>query len=87
MVSCSKSRRGCGLVGLGVVGISFGYIEAAVVVYLRGYYEPLHRRLYPERAAGDLLPLISLDAYETTEDPPRTWAATGCVDCVSPRSC
>ena len=51
------------LIGLCVVGVSFGYIEAAVVVYLRGYYEPLHQRLYPERAAGDLLPLIPLEAW------------------------
>ena len=49
--------------GLFLCGVSFGNIEAAVVIYLRGYYEPLHQRLYPERAAGDLLPLIPLEAW------------------------
>jgi len=40
-------------------GISFGYLEAAVVVYLRAIYDPIRHRLHPERAAGDLFPLIS----------------------------
>src|ERR1700680_569475 len=40
-------------------GISFGYLEAAVVVYLRGMYDPIRHRLHPDRASGDLFPLIS----------------------------
>jgi hypothetical protein len=40
-------------------GISFGYLEAAVVVYLRAIYDPIRQRLHPDRAAGDLFPLIS----------------------------
>ena len=31
-------------------GISFGYVEAAVVVYLRAIYDPIRARLHPERA-------------------------------------
>jgi hypothetical protein len=42
-------------------GVSFGYVEAAVVVYLRTVYEPLHGRLYPNRPADDLLPLVPMD--------------------------
>lgn len=40
-------------------GISFGYLEAAVVVYLRAIYDPIRHRLHPDSAAGDLFPLIS----------------------------
>src|SRR5262249_52343474 len=39
-------------------GVSFGYVEAAAVVYLRVTYEPLHQRLYPDRAATDLFPIL-----------------------------
>jgi hypothetical protein len=48
-------------------GISFGYVEAAVVVYLRAIYDPIRSRLHPERAPGDLFPLIT----------PRQLAAAG----------
>ena len=40
-------------------GISFGYLEAAVVVYLRAIYDPIRRELHPERAPNDLFPLIT----------------------------
>ena len=40
-------------------GISFGYVEAAVVVYLRAIYDPIRTRLHPERAPHDLFPLIT----------------------------
>jgi len=40
-------------------GISFGYVEAAVVIYLRALYEPLRQRLTPGRAPGDLFPLAN----------------------------
>ena len=32
-------------------GLAFGYVEGAVVVYLRALYEPLHQKLYPEPSA------------------------------------
>jgi hypothetical protein len=44
--------------GLFLFGISFGYIEAAVVIYLRALYEPLRQSLTPGRAPGDLFPLV-----------------------------
>jgi hypothetical protein len=47
------------LVGLLLFGISFGYVEAAVVIYLRALYEPLRQRLTPGRAPGDLFPLVN----------------------------
>jgi hypothetical protein len=40
--------------------VAFGYVEAAVVVYLRHVYEPLREALYPGRPAGDLFPLIPM---------------------------
>ena len=49
------------VVGLFLFGISFGYVEAAVVIYLRALYEPLRQRLTPSRASGDLFPLLDRD--------------------------
>jgi hypothetical protein len=46
------------VIGLFLFGISFGYVEAAVVVYLRALYEPLRQQLTPGRAPGDLFPLL-----------------------------
>lgn len=47
------------LAALLLFGISFGYLEAAVVVYLRAIYDPIRHRLHPDRPAGELFPLIS----------------------------
>jgi hypothetical protein len=51
--------------GLFVFGISFGYVEAAVVIYLRALYEPLRQRLTPGRPAGELFPLLDRDRLRT----------------------
>jgi hypothetical protein len=48
-------------IALLLFGIAFGYVEASVVVYLRALYEPMHARLYKNRAAGDFFPLLRLD--------------------------
>jgi hypothetical protein len=40
-------------------GISFGYLEAAVVVYLRAIYDPIRHSLHPDLPNGELFPLIS----------------------------
>ncbi|HTW66908.1 MAG TPA: hypothetical protein VME17_19950 [Bryobacteraceae bacterium] len=47
------------LAALFLFGISFGYVEAAVVVYLRAIYSPIRQRLHPERNPDDLFPLIT----------------------------
>lgn len=47
------------VVALFLFGISFGYVEAAVVVYLRAIYNPIRARLHPERSPNDLFPLIT----------------------------
>jgi len=40
-------------------GISFGYVEAAVVVYLRAIYDPIRQQIHPERKPTELFPLIT----------------------------
>jgi hypothetical protein len=47
------------IAALFLFGISFGYVEAAVVVYLRAIYDPIRARLHPERGPQDLFPLIT----------------------------
>jgi hypothetical protein len=49
------------LAALLLFSVAFGYVEAAVVVYLRSLYEPLHQRLHPGRSPGDLFPFIPLE--------------------------
>jgi len=45
-------------------GVSFGFVEAAVVVYLRPHYEAVHARYYPERRDNNFFPLLRLDQLE-----------------------
>ena len=47
------------IAALVLFGVSFGYLEAAVVVYLRAIYDPIRERLHPGRVHGELFPLIS----------------------------
>ncbi|MGI8745300.1 MAG: hypothetical protein ACR2NN_22550 [Bryobacteraceae bacterium] len=46
------------LIALFVFGITFGYVEASVVVYLRVIYEPLRQNISP-RPSNELFPLIT----------------------------
>ncbi len=45
-------------------GTAFGYLEAAVVTYLRILHEPARRQLYPDRAASELFLLLTLKQIE-----------------------
>jgi hypothetical protein len=47
--------------GLILFGISFGYVEAAVVVYLRTISDPIRRKFRPTQPAGELFPLTTTD--------------------------
>jgi hypothetical protein len=47
------------LAALLLFGVSFGYVEAAVVAYLRSLYQPLH-----QRGRDDLFPLVTLEQLE-----------------------
>jgi hypothetical protein len=42
-------------------GIAFGYLEAAVVSYLRILHEPARLLFYPHRQPAELFPLLTLD--------------------------
>jgi hypothetical protein len=53
-------------------GVSFGYVEASVVVYLRAVYDPVRQKLHPDRAAGELFPLIPIDQIRKTA-PEQSW--------------
>ena len=46
------------LISLVLFGISFGYVEASVVVYLRTIYEPIRQKISP-RPQDELFPLIT----------------------------
>jgi hypothetical protein len=65
-VGQSSSRFVRAVVALVLFGVSFGYVEAAVVVYLRDVYAPLHGQYYPERA-NELFPLVRLDQLAAAE--------------------
>ena len=54
------------LAAIMLFGVSFGYLEAAVVVYLREFYEPLALELTPDRKPGELLPLITLEQLQAS---------------------
>lgn len=49
------------VLGLIIFGVAFGYVEAAVVAYLRSMYAPLRAHLYPTSPPGELFPLITFD--------------------------
>jgi hypothetical protein len=49
------------VVGLVIFGVAFGYVEAAVVAYLRAMYAPLRAQFYPSAPSGELFPLLTLD--------------------------
>jgi hypothetical protein len=55
------------LLGLVLFGVAFGYLEAAVVVYLRTIEEPLRRQTRPDRTPDDLFPLSQ----------PQDWQPSG----------
>jgi len=42
-------------------GTAFGYLEAAVVSYLRILHEPARQHFYPDRQSGEMFPLLTLE--------------------------
>jgi hypothetical protein len=53
-------------------GVSFGYVEAAVVIYLRALYDPIRGQVHPGRPASDLFPLMTQDQLRATA-PDKFW--------------
>lgn len=58
------------IVALVLFGVAFGYLEAAVVSYLRVLHESARQRFYPNRAPerqpDDLFPLLTLEQVRTS---------------------
>ena len=52
------------IAGLVLFSAAFGYVEAAVVAYLRSIYNPVRVHFYPG-TSGDVFPLISLQQLQT----------------------
>lgn len=51
------------ITALVLFGITFGYVEASVVIYLRAIYEPLRQSISP-RPPNELFPLITTDQLQ-----------------------
>ena len=56
------------VIGLLLFGAAFGYLEAAVVAYLRLLHEPARQRFYPGRDPGELFPLLTLEQLRTSQN-------------------
>lgn len=50
--------------GLILFSCAFGYVEAAVVAYLRAIYAPMRAHFYPNAPAQELFPLLSLQQLQ-----------------------
>lgn len=64
--------------GLCVFGLAFAYVEAAVVVYLRGLYEPIHRHFHPAVLPADLFPLLTIEQLRSYQPAAPTWLGIEC---------
>lgn len=53
------------LIAIVLFGVAFGYVEAAVVVYLRSLSEPALARIDPARNVNDLFPTLTLAQINT----------------------
>jgi hypothetical protein len=60
MDSVHKAHWKRPVLALLLFGTAFGYLEAAVVSYLRLLHEPARQRFHPGRAPGTLFPLLTL---------------------------
>ena len=64
------------LLALFIFGTAFGYLEAAVVSYLRLLHEPTRQRFRPGRSPAELFPLTTLDQLQQSgADQQRTLVA------------
>lgn len=64
------------ILSLVLFATAFGYLEAAVVVYLRHIYQPIRVELHPGRAADDLFPLITTEQLKARGQEYNTLLAT-----------
>ena len=47
--------------------VAFGYVESAVVVYLRVIYDPVRASLYPQKPPESLLPLMTVEQLRAVD--------------------
>jgi hypothetical protein len=47
--------------------VAFGYVESAVVVYLRVIYDPVRASLYPQKPPQSLLPLMTVEQLRAVD--------------------
>ena len=66
MNSSHRSPWRRSLLALLLFGTAFGYVEAAVVCYLRQLHEPARERFYAGRPPGELFPLLSLEQIQAS---------------------
>jgi len=59
MPAVLSSDRTRATVALLLFGVSFGYVEAAVVTYSGALYEPVRERFYPNSPPSDVFPLLT----------------------------
>lgn len=52
------------LAALVLFAVAFGYVEAAVVVYLRAHYDPIRRDTFQRTCEGELFPMLQLEHLE-----------------------
>jgi hypothetical protein len=61
MPFCPLSHWKRHVLALVLFGTAFGYLEAAVVSYLRYLQQPIRQHLYPAQPVEDLFPLLRVD--------------------------
>ena len=54
------------VISLLLFGTAFGYLEAAVVSYLRVLHEPARQQFYPGRPTAELFPLLTLEQLQAS---------------------
>jgi hypothetical protein len=52
------------LAALTLFGVSFAFVEASIVTYLRHVWEPLHSRLFPDAPGDSIFPIIRVDQWQ-----------------------
>jgi hypothetical protein len=66
-------------IALVLFSVSFAFVEVAVVIYLRGLYEPLHATLYPDAPSDGLFPILQPEQLVAAGPQYEGWMLTELV--------